>query len=82
MKFESKLINFRILVDADAAPVKQDVFRVALHYRHAASEKQVCFSGIQEPLEESVIGVVQGSFPTSQGKNPSATHQYEIVQRD
>ena len=32
MKFESKLINFRILVDADAAPVKQEVFRVALRY--------------------------------------------------
>jgi uncharacterized protein YaiI (UPF0178 family) len=32
MKFEGKLIMFRILVDADAAPVKAEVFRVALRY--------------------------------------------------
>jgi uncharacterized protein YaiI (UPF0178 family) len=29
---ESNLNTFRILVDADAAPVKQEVFRVALRY--------------------------------------------------
>jgi Uncharacterized protein conserved in bacteria len=32
LKFDSKLMMFRILVDADAVPVKQEVFRVALRY--------------------------------------------------
>lgn len=60
-KFESKLIMLRILVDADAVPVKQEIFRVALRY--GMKVIMVANSPVNLPPEEWLeTVVVSGRF--------------------